>query len=568
MTVTRAEIKDIKTHLITVVHERKRAEQLIDQSYYDDTFPLPLIKDAKYIIRTGAAAKLVDGITQQLISPIPQVFRNPVKDTASSKESASKVASFLNNVALRQTRETPNRYEEAFKNGLVRGEFWYYVVHNEKFDKNDPNSVPFRILAPDPLVVFLDPGEVGEEGRVNRLIMLFERSVNSIKAFYPTYVPKDNAKGEVKTSFLMYWDNEVRYFEADEQPLLTDAEGKLSNGDGLQENVYGFVPFVHSYAGFGKDSPDGDPASLAVSRLRKTRDLFKEDCQIGSDVSFIIHKFAHKHYDIINKSGESIGDQVVQEYDTSPGIIQEVMLPQGADITVQDTLIYDPQVFQYYANIQGRLAMENPLAMGAFGSSGRQEDILRGDWRKQYEPLLHNVERASAAALGMGLKMMSKLPSLLPSGMTKADIGGDYNCEVKLKTEDPINRDRLSLGGRAMVQAGQLSLRSNLIKYQGYTEEEADDEIDNILTERYMFQSPDIAELMQVRAAEKSGMAEDIEALRQKREQLEKKLKSFPLGSQIGSQGGEPRIANIKTERGFNEADISRTQSGLRSTPR
>ncbi|KKK85084.1 hypothetical protein LCGC14_2776820, partial [marine sediment metagenome] len=35
-----------------------------------------------------------------------------------------------------------------------------------------------------------------------------------------------------------------------------------------QENPYGFVPFTHAYSGFGSGTPDNDPASLAVSRLR------------------------------------------------------------------------------------------------------------------------------------------------------------------------------------------------------------------------------------------------------------------------------------------------------------
>ena len=111
-----------------------------------------------------------------------------------------------------------------------------------------------------------------------------------------------------------------------------------------------------------------------------------------------------------------------------------------------------------------------------------------------------------------------------------------------------------------MVQMGQLSLRSNLIQFQGMTEDEADDEIDQIMAEQYMFQSPDIAELMQVRAAEKSGMFEDIQALKQRRMELEKKVKEFRLGAQFGSQGGEPRTGNIQSPFGQEQAGYQRGQ--------
>lgn len=568
MTVTKTEIKDIKQHLIDI-HSNRRTEQETDKSYYEDTFSVPLIKDSKYIIRTGAAAALVEGVTSQLLSDNPQVFRKPLKDTAAANTSAQKVASFLNRVAQRLQRQNPNRYKESFKNQLVLGEMWLYTIHNENFDPDDPNDFPFNTFVPDPLVVYFDPREGEVDGVPNRIMLLFERTIADIRRNYPLWIPPSNQPNK-KVSFLIYFDNEIRYFEASDAPLLTDKNGKLSNGDGIQENIYKQCPFVHAYSGFGKDSPDGKPASLAVGRLRRIRDLFKEDCTMGSDISFIIHKYAHRHLDIINKSGTPISPSQLEQYDMGPGIIQEVMLPEGAELVPSESLAPVPEIFQHFANIQARLSMESPPIRGGFalGTSGRQEDIVRGDWRKQYDTVLNNTEQAFSTALGQGLRMMHELPNLMPKGLSKSDIAGDYNCTVELRAEDPIEKDRLSVAGRAMVQVGQLSLRTNLIKHQGYTEEEADDEIDQIMAERYMFQSPEIAELMQIRAAEKSGMVEDVEALKQRRMQLEKQIKQFPLGAQFGTQGGEPRTENIQSMRGLEESDLSRTQSGQRTAPR
>jgi len=152
----------------------------------------------------------------------------------------------------------------------------------------------------------------------------------------------------------------------------------------------------------------------------------------------------------------------------------------------------------------------------------------------------------------------------IPDFLKEGDLDAKFKCRVELRAPDPVEQDRLSNQGNRMVERGQLSLRSNLIKYQGLTADQADDEIDEILSERYMFQSPDIAELMQLRAAEKAGMLEDIQATKAQRQALEKKIRQFPLGAQYGSQGGEPRTGNIKSPEGLEQAEYMR---GVRRPP-
>ena len=59
-------------------------------------------------------------------------------------------------------------------------------------------------------------------------------------------------------------------------------------------------------------------------------------------------------------------------------------------------------------------------------------------------------------------------------------------------------------------------------------------------------------------------MEEDYIKIVEQRKQTEKGLSTVP---QTGSQGGEPRIGNIKTEMGMNQMDVSQTQSPRRLSP-
>jgi len=564
--ITIDKIKKFKTHY-EELYLQTRKEQGEDLGYINDSFLVPEIKSPHKPLRSGLGNEIVNSSAEQIVTSNPQASIYMRKGKA---DLANKISRIINQEWIPILRlQNPNPFKEYVKNELGRGESYLKLCHNEMWvtntvgkDKNgepafDRRGLPVLFLVPDPMVIYGSPEEdnCGWEpnaGIPNRVIIIYERQPQDVIVRYPSWRnPKGVGIGsKEKVKWFEYWDKDSVYFEADDEPVLSG---------GIQPNIYGFVPFVRKYSGFGRRSPDGELANLIVSDIRFSRDKLKEECIKGSNIASIENIFAHKPKTLFTP-GE-INKEQFKEFEWgayAANVLENV--PAGTTFVDDKYLAPPPEMYISYANVKAELMQRYPFTMAGFpsGSSGRQQDLSSLSAMKRYDTVIENTENAWATALKMAWSIYKTVPTLKPSDISKELLEAEFDIEVELKEKDPIEADRKSLSGRTMVQMGQLSLRSNLVNYQGLTQDEADDEIDQILAERYMFQSPDIAELMQVRAAEKSGMSEDLEALRARRMELEKKIKQFPLGAQFGSQGGEPRTGNIQSPEGLEQSEYQR----------
>ncbi|KKL62198.1 hypothetical protein LCGC14_2187590, partial [marine sediment metagenome] len=242
------EIRGLKTYLATDVHSKRVTQQNEDDDYVKDNITIDYLPPGTNIVKTGIAYRMVSSPAEHIITKSPQLYRDSVDK--GDEESAKNIAQEGNRQLRILTRQNPKPIVEHIKKLLGKGEGWIYHPHNEDFNPEDPNDLPAHYIIPDPTVVFIDPSAGEKDGVPNRVFMSFERVARVVKGIYPKW-PWNNQgtrKDDDKVPFWMYWDNNIRYFEGDGDPLLTDLKGKLSNGDGIQENIYGRVPFVHSYA--------------------------------------------------------------------------------------------------------------------------------------------------------------------------------------------------------------------------------------------------------------------------------------------------------------------------------
>ena len=568
--MNRKEIYELKKYLVDDFHSNRLKEQTEDLKYYNDEFAVPLVKNTIYIVRSGKGRRLIDSPAEHIITSNPQVFRDAKKADANLR-----VTSELNRWAMGLLRQTPQPYKEYVKNLLLMGEGWIYTLHNDDlplgWQKTNPEAMPIRFIILDPLNVFYDPFSEEDNGVHGRVIVSHERTVASILRRYPLWSKQGRRTLQDKVPFFMYYDKDIRYVEADEEALLRDNQDNFVNGDGIDENIYGFVPFVHGYSGFGKATAEGDEADLAVGRLRYSRDLLREECTLRSDINFVIHKYAHKTMDIIVPIGTEISSKEFEEYDAGAGNVNVMHLDiaGGAKID-RDTGLPPPQeVFQHLADIEGRLAMEDPPIYGgiATGSSGRHDDIAYRSGKRRYDTVVDNTAHNFATAFGQGLRMCEQLPDWLPPTIKKGDIGGHYRCTVELKAIDPIENDRLrTLGSRLATPDSrgipQIDWKTNLTKYQGYTDEVADEIMARTMADAVML-SPDVIAILGLRYIKERGMEDYLVALKEKQAQQQQN----PLPQGAGSQGGPPREGNIQTAKGREEADLSLTEKGARLSP-
>ena len=152
---------------------------------------------------------------------------------------------------------------------------------------------------------------------------------------------------------------------------------------------------------------------------------------------------------------------------------------------------------------------------------------------------------------------------MLPKGLRENDCESYSELNVEIRKDDLVARDRKVMAGRVLVNEGMKSLRMFLIEDRGLTQEEAEKEIDEILAEKIMLQSPEILAFLGAKAAERSGMADELEAYRQAQQG---KTPPINIGSQIGTRGGQPRSGNIRTPTGMEQSDVAMSGYGVRRT--
>jgi len=569
--ITEKEIQDLAAYLVGEYHGGRVNQQKEDQSYYDDTFAVPMVKRPQYVSRTGTAAWLVDGPSAHIITRNPQAFIEPKKDTDKNRESASIVNALLNHWLRYINKQSPHPLREFVKNLLLRGEAWFHPILNPSWEDNKDTVLPMLFLAPDSLNVFTNGDET--HGVPTQVIVKYSRTVRSMEMAYPNWVNTRSRKSSAKIDWLEYWDKYCRYFEADGSPVLKG---------GIQKNILGFVPFIHSYSGFGKDSPDGNPSSLAVGRLRKVRDLLLQECAINSDIDSTIHKFARPRIDLIIPAGSEFNEvEFKKAYDMSAGVLNIVALPTGSSFDEGKRILPPQEAFQHFYNIRSRVAMEAPPIMSGLpsGTSGRQEDIVGYHYIRRYDSIVEATEDACGKALDMGREILKKVPTWLPITqwleqpdrashevkITKEDLDACTSTIIKLKAADPVEDDRKLMAGRALVESGRIDWESFLIDYAGYTPEKAQKTIQKTIAEKVVqtYLLPFIGE----KALEKLGMTEALGKLREQTE-LQNKINEELSGGGAGSQGGPPRSFNIQTETGREQSDVALTQGGVRQQAR
>jgi len=317
---------------------------------------------------------------------------------------------------------------------------------------------------------------------------------------------------------------------------------------------------VHKLSGFGTSSPEAKPEEMIMGRLRKVRHLLERQCALVSDIDSVIHLFANESIDfkITDKTIDAPAggwDAWAKDYEIGIGLAH--VIPYGIDVVRAEKIQPDQAVFQYYGAVNAELDREDPLVMAGIpmGEGGRQQQMVATDAIKRYETVSENTEYAFAVAMGMGLRLMDTLPNLRPDGIHEGDINGNYRCRVELKASDPIEADRKAMLGSRLFQQGEIDLRTNLIEYQGKTPEDAEEIIIQMMVDKVTIQSPEIAQLIGMKAAQKMGMEDALLAIRQQNQGMQ----------QMGGGGGRP--SEVQTEQGREMPDLSLEGKGARRPP-
>ncbi len=554
MTISVKEIQEYGKHLVDVIYAKTREEQKIDQTYIDDTFAVPEVKDPHTLYRSGYGVRIVDAPADQIVTNKPQVFVE-----SKNKAVADKIAKYFNEGFIEiLKRGNPNIFKEFNKGQLGRGEAFYKIIHNETWTtpKMVKRGLPIHCIVLDPMVVYASPEE-DDNGIPDRVVVKFERQLSDIIARYPNWSNPQNKiwnrvshifTGGVNetVSWMEYWDKDVCYFEA-------DGETVRSANDGVYPNPYGIVPFVRKYGGFGRRSPDGEQASLIVSDIRYSRDLLREECAMRSNIASQFYLFAHNSILITSEGDLPSSDVITQSISLGSYDISTLgNLPPNTKIEFRK--IEPSQAMSaHHQDIIAQLNQRHPFIMAGFpqGTSGRQQNMTETSAGRRYDSTVENCEVAFATALEIARTIINVVPGLAKdTGLTKKDLETPIQIRVHLKADDTVAQQILATQGSRLYQMKEIDHKTNLVQYQGKTEAEAEEIMENITVDDIIYNDPTIRQLVALQAAKERGIQEEYLKVLEQRKGLEKE-------GGIGSQGGEQRVGNIKTQTGQEQIDMS-----------
>ena len=567
MAISEYEITDWVKHLESL-HGQRIREQETDQAFYDDTYKIPIVEDERYVIRSGFVSGMVNSIVQQAIAFVPKVYTEAKGKTTQS--GADNVARLCNKWAKKISKQAMNPFRETFKSLIgTRGEAWIYIPHNDWLTnyegdwREEYNDVlPVHFLRYDPMVVFHDPSE-DIDGRPQRVAVKYKRTVADIKSVYPYWV-EGSHKLTDKVDFCYYVDSELMYAMADGHPLFTDVEGNLVNGDGMRSNLYGCVNFVHKYSGYGSESSNGEPSSLAFSRTRMIRDRVMEDSSMATDFRYNQHELAWKIKTIFLPQGTELPDDYLHNYRRSPNTINVVMMPQGGEMKVEETQAFGADAYAYRNQVRSELNAEHPFALRgvASGESGRQEDIMGSAAMSMYDTPIEACASLWAEAFDTAIKMCGikdDLFNIRPKGLSEKDCRSYEELTVDIKRQDPTDLSRRAAEGDRRYSQGIIDLDELYINYMGKTKDEAMKLKARVWIEMAMKNDPSFMQMIIQTAAEELGAEEKLNQIRG---QIQGAAAGMNPSVDYGSQGGEPRLGNFQSPTGIEMADVATRKEG------
>jgi len=527
-------IRNLEKQLRERTHAQRLIEQQTDDQYYYDTFPVD-IKKPYHVVRTGSGAKMVDLIVEHIETANPQASRDPREQTEKDRQGSLKVSKLVN----WWLNELIAEIDEAVKNSVHRGEAVMWAWYNK-----DNSAIPI-IEVPDPLNVFCVPHEALVPKEV---IMSYEVNLKSLKAKYPKFEPQHPDAEKVK--YLEYWSATQNYVEADEVTLIN------------RKNYLGFMPFVHCFSGFGKRSPDGNPESLSVGRLRKHRGTLKDQCEIRSSIASIIHLYANPvmHIEQVDQNAASVDLEAMKNEVFAPGYT--LLTPFGFKREILKGNVPGQEMYQYLAYVEGQLLADLPAVMQGLGltEGGRSQDVAFEHVSKKYAKLIKNFEIALSKLMSICLEILDKTPKALPitvygeemedgervrkiNTLTRDDLNGYYDVDVRLNPDEAIEQDRKVMLGRILVNEGRISWRRFLIDYMNQTQEDADQIIAEALAEQAVISDPAMRAIRTREAIEQMGMQKylkDIQQDTQMQAQMQEDLSKNPVQAKRPSEATNP----------------------------
>ena len=533
-----------------------RKQQEIDYSFYELTFKAGVPSNYTQLTPDTARQWIDSGVRSfTLDNPLAHIA--PRKDTEHYRKTDAQIESWVNGWLDHMSGEQPNPIKTNAKHILFGECFFKMLVDSTKYTEEIEklNHFPLIVQARHPMTIY--PSRKHDGLRPRNVLEIYDRTVEEVEEACEEHKWKFERPGGMKDDDLLKW---VEWWSHAERSYLVgrDIENLFPVlTPAVLPNTYGLTPYVHGYSGYGLESKDGALETLARSILYQMRDTIKADTRAFSQMDAIIARYAWIFRYLKGNEEDLkkfVGEKKTVDFD--PGKVKVV--PES--VTFQQLEGPSPPVglYEWQKLLSAKAEAPKILSGEAPGgvTAGYPMNILSSAGKSLYKEPFKNLEDALGEVVAMGLQLIEteiKEPVGVRTMHTKdnnmvygeetlnpEDIKGYYVCKVELMTDSPESNEMKERQGDLSQGAHVISHRTNLIRYHGMTQKEAEEESSQLLAEEAINTNPMLKEALGVMALKRLGM--------------EDALKEGEEEAKITTQNA-PGMANLPIMKGRNAVD-------------
>ena len=498
-------------------------------AYYHQTNKLWADGIIRPSLHTARASSIIDHAVDNFLSGEPRVHRNPSGLGRVHQERADDIEPWMQRILVQTSMLEPiPTWKQVAKNMAMYGYTvaegavlsmadWPEEPEKEKGEsKEDFNSrmslyknqkrtwMPFRVRAPHPAQVLLDPSEKEPREGVKRvkryawqLEEITEHKASKMKGV-ELFDPKSTPYRLVDC--LEYWSKEYHALVA---------EGKLLF---KEKNMWGYVPFVHAFAGWGQESTNSNepsPADLAKGLLTPLLDDLKAQSQAFTgrqnalvEASFQKWGTTRDASEIANqlKKGDVI-DNIQQ------GDLWKIIIPQLPQWLFESDALIDRDLEM--GSFSRTLAGGRETGVSTVG----QQAILSTAAAKRFVTPSRQIEQMATIIASRILRLMDVINEKIQVGeftVGPKEIDHDYSIDIHFELVDPV----LALEQR---QLGMAEVAARLKSKQTYWA--ADAKLEDVsgekmrLLEELVEESPEVVAILAQEVARRNGLLDLLQSL-------------------------------------------------------
>ena len=521
-------IQERAGHLDGLWRDAHRDWEVID-SFYHQTNKLWPDGVQRPSLHTARATSIIDHAVDNFLSGEPRVHRNPAGVGRIHKERADMIEPWLQRMLIstgmlepiptwKQVAKNMAMYGYAIVEGPVlsmedmpeepekeKGESKADFNSRMSLFKNEKKTwMPFRVRAPHPARVLLDPSEKQPREAIKRVrryaIQLEEITEKKDAKLHG--VTLFDAKNEPYrlVDCLEYWSKDIHALVAEGKLLFSEV------------NTWGYVPFVQAFAGWGQESTDDSaprPEKMAKGLLTALLDDLKAQSQAFTGRQHALLEATFEKWGT-NQDAADIANQL-KNSDIVDGIEQnELWKIHGTQL--------QSWLFESDANI------DRDIEMGSFSRSlagGRetgvstvgQQAILSTAASKRFVTPSRQIEQMATITASRMLRLMDVLDEPIQVGEFKIgpkEIDHDYGVEIRFELVDPVLQLEQRQLGMAEVNAG---LKSKETYWAADAKlEDVEGEKMRMLAEM-VESSPEVVAIMAQEVARRNGLLDLLQSL-------------------------------------------------------